>query len=69
MGQSLHGELVRLRIGTGKGIRGSLLQFAQNAMAHLGGCGIGKGDGHHLARLIDLAQQPQKAPSQQIGLA
>jgi len=36
-------------------------QFIQNPVAHLGGGGVGKGNGHHLPRLFHLGQQTQKA--------
>ena len=38
-------------------------------MSHLCGCGIGKGDRNHLAGLVDLSQQAQKAARQQVRLA
>ena len=38
-------------------------------MAHLGGGGVGKCDGHNLAGLLHLGQQAQKAAGEQVGLA
>ena len=48
---------------------GRFFQLRQNAVAHLRGRGLGKRDGNDPARLVDLAQQAQKAAREQIGFA
>jgi hypothetical protein len=40
----------------------AFLKLIENAIAHLGGGGVGEGDGDHLAGLVDLGQQAEKAP-------
>ena len=78
MGQRFHREIVqagrgfslRIRFPTGNlCFGGGFFEFGQNPVAHLGGGGIGEGDGHHLAGLLDLGQQAEKAAGEQVGLA
>ena len=53
MGESVHGKLIGIKSRTG----GSLSQFIKNPIAHLGGGGVGEGDGDHLAGLVHFFQQ------------
>ena len=38
-------------------------------MAHLGGSGVGEGNGHDLTGFLDLSQQAKKAACEQVGFA
>ena len=38
-------------------------------MAHLGGGGVGEGDGDDLAGLVDLGEQAEEAAREQVGFA
>ena len=46
-----------------------LPELIENAIAHLGGGSVGKGDGDHLAGLVDLGEQAQKSLREQSGFA
>ena len=46
-----------------------LAELIENAIAHLGGGGIRKGDCHHLARLVHLRKQAQESLGEQSGFA
>jgi hypothetical protein len=48
---------------------GSGRAFVENAVAHLGGGGVGEGDGDHLAGLVYLSEQGEEALGQQRGFA